>query len=337
MASRIACATVLVLFVAACGGSGAEPEELVLVTHDSFVLSEGTLAQFTEQTGVEVRLLKAGDAGEVLSQAIISKDNPIGDVVFGVDNTFLSRALDEDLFVEYESPLLADVPDQFELDPRHRVTPIDYGDVCINYDRSVLTEAPTMDDLIRPEYAGQLVVQNPATSSPGLAFLLATIATYGEDGWQDYWRSLFDNDVVVTSGWTEAYEGRFSGGYGGGDLPLVVSYASSPPAEVLFADPPIDEAPSGVMIESCFRQIEFAGITRDSQAARDLIDFMLGPAFQEDIPLNMFVFPANSQARLPDVFVDHAVVPDEPLTMDPQRIGELREEWIETWTELAGG
>ncbi len=338
MARRSTIAAIsITLVLAACGGEEAEPTELTLVTHDSFALSEGTLAAFTADTGVEVRLLKAGDAGEVLSQVILTKDNPIGDVVFGIDNIALSRALREDLFVPHESALLADVPDELELDDQHRLTPIDYGDVCINYDRTVIAEAPSLDDLIDPALRGRLVVQNPATSSPGLAFLMATIATYGQDGWQDYWRALFANDVVVTSGWTEAYEGRFSGGYGQGDLPLVVSYASSPPVEVLFADPPIEEAPSGVLVESCFRQIEFAGILRDSQAARDLIDFMLGVTFQEDIPLNMFVFPANETAALPQVFVDHAVVPDEPLTLDPELIDANREEWIREWTDLAAG
>lgn len=328
-------ATLIALVLTACGGDASEPTELTLVTHDSFLVSEGTLEAFTEETGVQVILLKAGDAGAVLSQAIITKDNPIGDVLFGIDNTFLSRALDENLFVAYQSPLLADVPDELELDDQHRVTPIDFGDVCINFDKALIPEAPTLDDLVDSEFRGQLIVQNPATSSPGLAFLLATIAAYGEGGWQDYWRGLFANDVVVTSGWTEAYEGRFSGGYGAGDLPLVVSYASSPPAEVLFSDPPVTEAPTGVIVESCFRQIEFAGIMKDSKAARDLVDFMLGETFQEDIPLNMFVFPANSTAMLPEVFTDHAVIAEAPLSLEPALIDEKREDWIREWTELA--
>lgn len=330
-------ATSVALVLTACGSGDSEPTELTLVTHDSFLVSEGTLESFTEETGIEVRVLKAGDAGEVLSQAILTEDNPIGDVLFGVDNTFLSRALNEDLFTPYESPLLAVVPDSLELDDQHRATPIDFGDVCINYDRAVFAEPPELDSLVDPEYRGQLVVQNPATSSPGLAFLLATIATYGEDGWKGFWQELFANDVVVTSGWTEAYEGRFSGGYGAGDLPLVVSYASSPPAEVLFSDPPVSEAPTGIILESCYRQIEFAGILDDSQAARDLIDFMLGTRFQEDIPLNMFVFPASSDAALPEVFADHAVVAEQPLGLDPQLIDENRERWIREWTELASG
>ena len=338
MAHRIAlAATLMALVLVACGGEASEPTELTLVTHDSFALSEGTLEAFTQETGIEVTLLKAGDAGEVLSQAILTKDNPIGDVLFGVDNTLLSRALNEALFTPYESPLLANVPDDLELDDQYRVTPIDFGDVCVNYDRTIVQDPPSLDDLTNPALQGQLVVQNPATSSPGLAFLFATIAAYGEEGWQEYWRDLFDNDVVVTSGWTEAYEGRFSGGYGQGDLPLVVSYASSPTVEVLFADPPIDEPPSGVVLDSCFRQIEFAGILEDSQAARDLVDFMLGLRFQEDIPLNMFVFPANSNATLPEVFVEHALIPDRPLGLAPEDIDANRERWIREWTELASG
>ena len=223
------------------------------------------------------------------------------------------------------------------------MTPIDFGDVCVNYDKAAFGDLPapeTLDDLADPAYSGMLVVENPATSSPGLAFLLATIARFGETGaytWQDYWADLRANDVQVTRGWEEAYYGAFSGGAGTGDRPLVVSYASSPPAEVVFATEPTDTAPTGVVADGCFRQVEYAGIlagTGNREAAEALIDFMLSEAFQEDIPLSMFVFPANSTAALPDVFIEHAVVPAAPLTMDPADIEENRERWIDEWTSI---
>jgi len=328
-------ALALSLVSTACGTETAgEPTELILVTHASFAISDETLAAFTANTGVTVSILTSQDAGFLVNQAILTKDNPTADVLFGVDNTFLSRAVEAELFVAYESPQLAFVPDSLELDPR--VTPISFGDVCLNYDKMAFesSRAPaTLDDLIDPAFSGQLVVEHPATSSPGLAFLMATIAEYGEDGWQDYWRGLIANDVEIAPDWSAAYYGSFTGG-GGADKPIVVSYASSPPAGVIFSEVPLDEAPTATVTEGCFRQIEFAGILVDSDAARAFIDFMLSKTFQEDIPLNMFVFPANQDAALPQEFIDHTEIPTDPATLDPATIEANRERWIEEWTQL---
>jgi thiamine transport system substrate-binding protein len=317
---------------------------VTLLTHDSFFVPTETLEAFTAETGITVEVVQGGDAGAVVSQAILTAGQPTADVLFGIDNTFLSRGLDAELFTPYASAALADVPDELELDPEHRVTPIDFGDVCLNYDRDAfggdLAPPASLRDLTDPAYRGMLVVQNPATSSPGLAFLLATIATFGEEGaypWQAFWRDLAANDVLIVSGWEEAYNAEFSGGSGTGDRPLVVSYASSPPAEVIFADPPPDEAPTAVVVDSCFRQIEFAGILAGSdagEAAERLIDFMLSPTFQNEVPLNMFVFPANERAVLPDEFTAHTTVPDDPLQLDPSLIDAGRERWLDEWTEL---
>jgi thiamine transport system substrate-binding protein len=311
---------------------------LTLVTHDSFDVSDEVLQAFTDETGIVVTIAPAGDAGSTVNQAILTKDDPLGDVLFGVDNTFLSRALDEDLFVPYASPLLEHVPDEVILDGEHRVTPIDLGDVCLNHDVAWFdeqdVEVPTdLADLTGEDYAGLLTVMNPATSSPGLAFLLATVERFGEDGYLDFCADLRDNDVLVTDGWSEAYYAEFTPH--GGERPLIVSYASSPPAEVFFADDELDEAPTGVIEASCFRQIEFAGILRGTEheeAAQRLIDFLLDVPFQEDVPLTMFVFPVNEDAALPEVFVEHATVPSDPLQLDPDEIGEGRERWIEDWT-----
>ena len=274
----------------------------------------------------------------MVSEAILTAGNPLGDVMFGVDNTFLARALDAELFEPYESPNLANVPDEFKLDSQHRVTPIDYGDVCVNYWTDALpAEAPeALEDLTAPELADQLVVQNPETSSPGLAFLLATIA--GTDDWEQFWADLADNGVAVTAGWEDAYYGEFIAG--GGDRSMVVSYASSPPAEVIYADPPVDAAPTEVLLDSCFRQIEFAGVlagTDHPAEARALIDFMLTPTFQDDVPLNMFVFPVADSATLPQAFVDHAQIAEDPLFIDPADIEANRDEWTDRWVEIVLG
>ncbi|MFQ5948990.1 MAG: thiamine ABC transporter substrate binding subunit [Acidimicrobiia bacterium] len=335
----------LALVLTACGGDAERPETIRLMTHDSFAISEDVLDEFAAQSGVTVEIFEAGDAGQALNQAILTKGNPLADVLFGVDNTFLSRALENDIFVPYRSPVLDRVPAEFQLDPENRVTPIDFGDVCLNYDKEAFgAEGPPVPselrDLTKPEYREMLIVEDPGTSSPGLVFLLATIAKFGESGdytWQDFWTDLRANDVTVTSGWEEAYYGVFSGGSGEGDRPLVVSYASSPPAEVFFAEQPPAEAPTGVIVDGCFRQIEFAGILAGTDAEEvggELIDFMLSRRFQEDIPLNMFVFPANRDAALPSVFVEHTTIPEAPLTVDPVLIEQNRERWIEEWTSI---
>ncbi|MCO6450922.1 MAG: thiamine ABC transporter substrate-binding protein [Caldilineales bacterium] len=316
---------------------------LTLVTHDSFDISADVLDAFTAESGIEVQVLKSGDAGEMLNTLILSKENPLGDVVYGVDNTFLSRALDAGLFAPYDSPMLADIPDELELDPSHTLLPVDVGYVTLNYDIAWFEEhelsPPTgLADLINPEYAGLLAVQNPASSSPGLAFLLTTIGQFDEDGYLGYWQALRDNDALISDGWSEAYYGAFTVGSGGeGDRPIVVSYVTSPAAEVFFND--LAEPPTASINSpgSSFKQIEFAGILANSphqDAARKLIDFLLSPAFQEDIPLHMFVYPANSKADSGDLFRQWAEIPTEPVEISPADIAAHREEWIEAWTDM---
>lgn len=325
-------------------------DTLILMTHDSFAISEDVQVLFEEETGIKLEILRTADAGTMVNQAILSRGNPLGDVLFGVDNTFLGRALEADLFVPYESSALDNVPDEFKVDVEHRVTPVDYGDVCLNYDKAYFAEndlavPDSLEDLTKPEYESLLVVENPASSSPGLAFLLATIGAFGDEGdedgydYLDFWADLVENDVLVVDGWNEAYYGEFSAGSEDGTRPLVVSYASSPPVEVLFAEEELDEAPTGAVVadHTCFRQIEFVGIlsgTEKVEAAQQWIDFMLSLPFQEDLPLQMFVYPVNENAELPDLFVEHSSIPENPVTMEYTEIHANRETWIEAWTEI---
>ncbi len=354
--SMLAMAAMAASFLSGCGGDTkpaadrTAPTEIRLMTHDSFAASKEVLEAFTARTGITIRIVASGDAGAALNQAVLTKSHPLGDVFFGVDNTFLSRALKENLFLPYRSGELGKVDPRFDLDATdHHVTPIDHGDVCINYDKAWFAThkvAPptTLDQLVLPAYKGLLVVENPATSSPGLAFLLATIARFGEDpatGWQSFWSKLKKNDVLVTPGWEQAYSGQFSGSSGKGPRPLVVSYASSPPAEIVFApDPKPTEPPTAVMEDSCFRQIEFAGILRGTEkeaAAQKVIDFLLSPEFQADVPLQMFVHPVRTGTPLPDVFSRFAAQPASPLDLPPERIGANREQWIAKWTSTVLG
>ena len=323
--------------------AAADETAVTLMTHDSFFLPAGVFESFEAEHGAKVQLLPAGDAGAMVNQAILTADAPLADVLFGVDNTFLSRALEADIFEPYTSPALEHVPAELQLDPEGRVTPVDFGDVCLNLDRAAFDEGglpwpETLEDLADPALASQLVVENPATSSPGLAFLLATVAYFGEDGWADFWADLRDNDVTVASGWEEAYYGGFSGGAGEGDRPLVVSYAASPAAEVLYgADPEAEVSPTAALEPGCFRQVEFAGILRGTEQpelARALIDHLLSPAVQAEIPLAMFVNPARADVALPAAFEAHALVPEAPLALDPALIDAQREAWISEWTDI---
>ncbi|MFZ9627918.1 MAG: thiamine ABC transporter substrate-binding protein [Ilumatobacteraceae bacterium] len=325
--AALAVVTASLATTVSCRGDDAQVS-LTLVVYDSFPTADtplnAALAEFAADTGISVSLAVAGDAGTMVSKAVLTSGNPEGDVMWGVDNTLLSAAVDGGVF---------------DGDP----TAVDTGDVCVNYDiewfadRGV--EPPTtLDDLIDPQYADLLVVENPSTSSPGLAFLLATVA--GTDDWKAYWSALRANGVEVVDSWTTAYYDRFSGaggGANGGDRPLVVSYASSPPAEVVYADPPRDDAPTGVSTGTCFRQTEYAGVLRGTDhvdAARQLVDFLVSERFQRELPLTLFVNPVNPDVALPDVYQRFAVVPDAPFTVPPEDIAANRDQWQDEWTDI---
>jgi len=339
---QIMLVTCVVFCITGNGFASEDTPTLTIMTHDSFSASKPVVAEFEKQHRIKLQFLKTGDAGAALNQAILSKSNPMADVFFGVDNTFLSRALMADIFEPYDSPLLAKIPAHLKSDPENRLLPVDFGDVCLNYDKKwfaqkKLPPPAVLEDLVKPEYKGLAVVENPATSSPGLAFLLATVGHFGEKGYLDFWKKLRGNDVQVVDGWKEAYWGQFSAA-SKGTRPIVVSYASSPPAEVHFAEKPLTEATTAALTApgTCFRQTEFVGIlkgTKNLTLAQKLVDFMLGKSFQEDIPLQMFVFPANPEAVLPEVFVKYAKIAKEPVLLSADAIDANREKWIEAWTE----
>jgi thiamine transport system substrate-binding protein len=345
--SKIVPALVVAVLLAACTSTPtsdrtASPGGTVtLVSYDSYAISKATLKEFTAQTGQTVDVVRAGDAAEVVNRAILTKSAPEGDVLFGVDNNLLSRALAEELFASYQAEGVDQVPAEFRLDPVGHVTPIDLGDVCVNSDREFfdsqdLPVPKTLTDLADPQYRDLLVVENPATSTPGLAFLLATVAEFGPDGYIDYWSRLRENGVEVENSWDSAYYKRFSGGSGGGDRPLVVSYASSPPAEVVFAEEELAKAPTGVLIDTCYRQIEFAGLMANAPnpaGGQQLIDFMLTPTYQQDLPLNNFVFPVLPQVELPKVFEDNAALAPNPLSLPPSEVAGNRDAWVAAWID----
>lgn len=319
----IATITALTALTACSSNNAQKPTEVTLVAYDAFTPQEGIFDEFTKDTGVKVKVVTAGDTGTMVSKAILTAGNPEGDVMWGIDNTFLSRTQEAKLLNSYE--------------------PVDEGDICINYDKNWFKQnniqvPQSFEDLAKPAYKNLLVVQDPTTSSPGLGFLLATISHFGDDQWQDYWKQLRANNIKIVSDWTAAYTVEFSGSSGKGKYPLVVSYGSSPPAEVVYSATPIDEPPTGVIESTCFRQTEYVGVlrgTKNEDIAQQLVNYLLDKKFQESMPLTLFVFPTNKQAKLPEVFEKFAVRPSNPLTMPPDSIEKNRDTWLDTWRAIA--
>ncbi|MCU1346743.1 MAG: putative transporter substrate binding protein [Acidimicrobiia bacterium] len=316
-----------------------------LVTHDSFNVSDPVKADIDRTVGPVTIHKNNGDAGELASQLILTAGKPLGDVAFGIDNTFAQKTLANNVFEPYQSPELEHLaPELRNLIPGHELSPIDVGDVCVNADAKWfkahnLAVPSTLDDLTDPRYKGLLVAMDPTTSSPGRAFLFATIARYGADGWQDYWKKLRTNGVTISSGWQDAYDGEYTASSNGkGKHPLMVSYATSPPAEIVYASEPKPTEPASVvMTDSCYRQVEFAGVLRGAkhpEQARRLIDALLSQEFQTDVPLEMFVMPARSGIVLPDLF-RFAAQPAKPLQLDPVQVNANLDRWLDAWTKTA--
>ncbi|WP_430867815.1 thiamine ABC transporter substrate-binding protein [Demequina aurantiaca] len=360
--AALAAITISTLALAACSSADADPQpsasaaastspsaaasaatadlgtEVTVVTHDSFAVPDDVIDAFEAETGLAVTFVAPGDGGTLVNQLILTKDQPLGDVVFGVDNTFASRAIDEGVFADYEStaPAAADAA-QYAVADSSALTAIDFSDVCLNVDTTWFeandVAAPTsLDDLLEPEYQGLLSVTNPATSSPGLAFLLATIAAEG-DGWQDYWTALNENDLRVTSSWSDTYYTDFSAPNYGGDYPIVLSYASSPPYEV----GEDGTTPTAALLDTCFRQVEYAGVLEGAAnpaGAQAVVDWMLSDEFQASIPENMYVYPVSSSVAVPEAWTEFAPLAEQPWDVAPAEISANRDEWIQQWTDI---
>jgi len=329
-----------------CTVIGAEdeptgPVTVTLVTHQSWAVPQNVVDAFEQRAGIRIEIRKEGDAGELTNKLVLTKDNPIADVAYGVDSTFASRALDEGVFQPYTSPEADRGPQRYAVDPQQRLSAVDVGDVCVNIDTEWFAshdvpEPTGLDDLTEPEYKDLFVVPSPATSSPGLAFLFATVSTYGEDGWREYWSELKKNGVKVVSGWTEAYTQDFSGSSGEGDRPIVLSYASSPAAEIGEDGTPRTKA----LLDTCYRQVEYAGVlegTPHPNEAGKVIDFLLSHEFQSTVASNMYVYPTREGVALPEGWAQAAPLPRESLSLPGEQVQANREQWIKEWRELLEG
>ncbi len=338
----------IAIILSGCSNSNnsTSAKTLTLVAYDSFPDKDTSLNEalkdFEKETGIKVKIANAGDSGAMLSKAILTAGNPEGDVIWGIDNASIAHAIENKIFEPYKTKNLESIDNALtNIVSEDMATPVDYGDVCINYDikyfkTNEIAIPEKLSDLTKPEYKGLLAVQNPGSSSPGLAFLLASVAEFGDD-YQTFWKDLKTNEVKVSDNWNDAYYGLFSGSSGQGQYPLVVSYATSPVAEVIFSEPPVEISPTGNIDATCFRQIEFAGIlrgTKKSDDAKKLIDFLVSEKFQKEIPLNLFVNPALENIKLDSAFTQNSRKIENPYQIDPEIIEQNRKEWIDTWTQI---
>ncbi len=339
MRSVWAALTITALAATGCSLIGGDDEgedqgatEVVLVTHESFHLPKKLITEFEQESGYQLEIRGTGDAGELTNKLVLTKDNPTGDVAFGVDNTFATRALDEGVFESADVEWPAGV-EQYALpgDADHALTPVDNGNVCVNIDdtwfaREGVTPPTTLEDLTDPAYDGLFVTPSAATSSPGMAFLLSTIAEYGDE-WPDYWERLMANDTKITAGWTDAYTVDFTQGGGDGDRPIVLSYDSSP----AFAPK------SSALLDTCFLQVEYAGVLAGAdnpEGAQALVEWLVTPEVQAALPESMYVFPVADGIDLPAEWAQYAVRPDDPYAVDPAEVDANRDEWLREWGDI---
>jgi len=318
--------------------SGQVGGEVVLVTHESFTLPKKLVAAFERESGIDLVTRAAGDAGTLTAKLSLTKGNPTGDVAFGVDNTFASRPLGEGVFATYE-PTLPAGADEFALEEgADKLTPIDVGHVCVNVDttwfeKQSIAPPTTLADLTDPTYQDLMVTPGASTSSPGMAFFLATVAEYGDD-WPSYWEDLLDNGAKVVDGWEDAYYGDFTQGGGKGERPIVVSYDSSPAFTVPKGS---DESTTAALLDTCFRQVEYAGVLEGAAnpaGAQAVIDWLLTDDVQAALPTAMYVFPVSDAVEVPADWATYAVQPTAPLSVSPADIAANREQWLSEWTDI---
>ena len=320
-------------------GSGAS-KTVMLVTHESWAPDKNVMAEFTKQTGYAVKVVKSGDAGELANKLVLSKNNPVGDVVFGIDNTFASRVTTNDVLEPYSPKGAPASASKYELPDgqgKGQLSPIDTASVCVNVDdawftKNHKTKPASFDDLVKPEYKNLMVAPGASSSSPGMAFFLATVGHYGQDGWEAYWKKLMANGLKLTSGWSDAYEVDFTGS-GKGKRPIVVSYDSSP----AFTVDKAGTSTTSALLDTCFRSTEYAGVLKGAKnpdGAKALIDFMNGASFQKSLPDSMYVFPVDSNVELPKAWAANAKQPTKPIEVSPADIDKNRSEWLTKWKDV---
>ncbi|WP_026459630.1 thiamine ABC transporter substrate-binding protein [Schaalia suimastitidis] len=312
---------------------------IVVLSHDSFDFPQELLDTFTANTGIEVTIQAIGDGGTLANQLVLTKDAPLGDAVYGLDNTVSYRIAGQGVIAE---TTVTSPNENLNFAGEAGLIPIDQGDVCVNFDKTWFADkgmvAPqTFEDLSRAEYKDLLVAMNPATSTPGMAFMLATIAHFGQDGWVEYWQTLKDNGVKVTQGWSEAFAVDYSAGEGSGPYPMMVSYGSSPAYSV--NDEGTDTSTAS-MSQTCYRQVEYAGVlagAKDANGAAQFIEYMLTPEVQAAISEVTYMFPTVEGAQAPENLVTFGPLSPTPVMIPADDVAANAEVWLRTWQSTVIG
>ncbi len=329
--------------LAACGqDTKADAKKVTVVTHSSFQVSDNLKKEFEKTSGLKLEIVDGGDGGELVNKLILSKDAPQGDVCFGVDNTYASRLLSQGVIDKDRTvDTIPESAEKYLVDNNRALVPIDMGDVAINIDKTYfashnLAEPKTFEDLAKPEYAKLLVAINPTTSTPGLAWMLATVGHFGADKFSDYWKTLVKGGTKIASGWTEAYNTDFSAGEGKGAYPIVVSYASSP-AYTVSKDGA--STTTAALLDTAFRQVEYAGVLKGAAnpaGGQAFINWMLSKAVQADIPKKMYMYPVDSSVQLPEALAKFGPLAEKPVEVAPNKIAAEREQWLKLWASAVG-
>lgn len=359
MFHALAATAVLSLALAGCSGSakdgatsdaaassdamsGGTKGEVTLVTHSSFP-SDDFAAAASKATGYDVKVVAAGDGGELANQLVLTKGAPIADAFFGVDQVFASRIIENGVAEPYKPAELPTRAADYAVDEAGSLTPVDFGPTCINIDTGWFEkeglEAPkSYEDLAKPEYKGLTVLLDPTSSTTGASFMIGTVAKFGEDGFTDYWKSLVDNDARIEQGWSDAYYGQFSAGGKDGTYPIVVSYSSSP-AYTLSEDG--SSSSTAAVLDTCSSQVEYTGVlagAANSEGAKAVVDYLLSAEFQNTIAETMYMYPINPDAKIPEDWAKFAPLPEAGKLHDlpVSKIGEGRDGWFKAVSEAAG-
>jgi len=322
----------LAFSLAAASRPVAAQETLTVYSYDSIEpWMKQIIPMFEKEYGVKVNLILLGDAGQVLNRLILEKNNPQADVVVGIDNSYLQKAIQEGVLEPYKPPNAQYIPDWIidDFDPNFYLTPYDYGAIAIVYKKDEVQNPPkTFEDLLKPEWKGKLIIEDPRTSSTGMAFLLWTIGVYG-DKWPYFWAKLRDNDVIVVKGWTAGWEM-----WDKGQAPLFLSYATDPAYSACNYN---DTGIGAIFLNNtAYVQIEGAGIVKGAkhlELAKEFINFLISKEAQEKLPLNQWMFPVNEEVQLPECF-SYALKPENPVKLSPEEIAQNTDKWIREWTAI---
>ncbi|MBJ23765.1 MAG: hypothetical protein CMB64_03760 [Euryarchaeota archaeon] len=349
--------SIVILLLLTMSFSGCVSEsnetELVIATYDVYALTDEMIGDFENQTGITVSMIKLDDAGSVLDYLIQNKGTETIDLAIGLDNTYLQTAIKQGVLTEHLANNLDNIS-QDALAPYNGpfAVPFDMGHVCLNYDSSIvdgqnMTVPTSLWNLTEEEWRGKVAIPSPITSSPGRAFMLATLDYFNSLGestseFEEWWSAMEENDVIITSGWSEAYETHYTGGYGEyeagyvGDAHITVSYCHSPGVESWYNGNWTKSAALNLPKTSFF-QVEYISSVMggDQQSSALFIEFLLSEDINSNMPVQNSMYSVLEGFDLPEEngYLFHSIIPNEPSEISMIEIEENMESWLLLWNK----